>query len=769
MFPLKPFQEQAIANLRKQFLELWQTGNHRLPLILKSPTGSGKTVMTAQFLKDLTGDPQFDTDKCFLWFSFSEDSYNQSKKKLFEYYGGAGELELLDLNDLNRGKLEKNNIFFINWQKIKASTKEGRKLRRDNELGINFDNFIQATQEDGREMVLIVDEAHRDSDTPLADELVDLINPRIILKITATPKNEPSISDVNHKKAGFVEVDYEDVVESGLIKEKIITQTKNDLDKIAKKEIDQDILLLDLAFSKRLELEKHYKQLKLDINPIALIQLPNDDKARKETLDKSKLDIVKDYLKDKGEADHQIAVWLSNKKENLDEIEKNNSDISFLIFKQAAATGWDCPRASILLMFREIKSPVFHTQTVGRIIRMPEGKHYFNPDLNRGYLYTNYERKDVMREYDKLGKNKPADLLSTRKSGIKPIILKSTFASRADYNDLGDSFQITFKKMANSKVGKTKDELKKQGLKIENVKIENKLIADAEIENYDNFIEEIKKSGKDLSEQTSRNDLERMYNLLCFNIIAKQDDEDKKFAPERSWGKLKTALNVWLSAILKQKREDYYQVIVNDLLGTNSLLKPVISATLGAYRPIREAEVHKKAMKSKRIEDLEIPQPELYFTDDCEIKKVDKSAMKPFYIRKKYLGKDNEENFIDYLEENKQVEWWYKNGDYGSQNFAIPYFDEQENKERLFYPDWIIKLKNNKICILETKDKDSAKSTEIKNKAEALQEWLKNNKQVSFGGIVVQGKDDIWRLNKNQKYSYSADFQGWDILDEVMK
>jgi len=55
---------------------------------------------------------------------------------------------------------------------------------------------------------------------------------------------------------------------------------------------------------------------------------------------------------------------LSEKKENLELVEKNNSPINFLIFKQAAATGWDCPRASILVMFREIKNPSFHIQTV---------------------------------------------------------------------------------------------------------------------------------------------------------------------------------------------------------------------------------------------------------------------------------------------------------------------------------------------------------------------------------------------------------------------
>ena len=102
-----------------------------------------------------------------------------------------------------------------------------------------FDEFIKKTQEDDREIILIIDEAHRDTDTPLADDLIELINPRIIIQITATPINEPSASDVMQKRAGFVEILRGDVIEAELIKEKIITQTKEDLDKLTNKEIDQ--------------------------------------------------------------------------------------------------------------------------------------------------------------------------------------------------------------------------------------------------------------------------------------------------------------------------------------------------------------------------------------------------------------------------------------------------------------------------------------------------------------------------------------------------
>jgi len=774
MFTLKPFQEEAIAKLRKSFLELWKRGYYRLPLIFKAPTGSGKTIMAAQFLKDLTGDPQFNADKAFLWFSFSEESYLQSKKKLFEYYGGANELDLLDLNDLNRGKLERNNVFFINWQKIKDSTKEGRKLRRDNEQGLTFDNFIQATQEDGRELILIVDEAHRDKETDLASELIDLINPRIILEITATPKHEPSNDDIEDKKAGYVRVKREDVVEAGLIKEKIITQTKEDIEDLAKskKEYDQDLLLLELAYNKRLDLIANYKKLKRDINPLVLIQLPNDDKASKETMDQTKLDIVKNFLRDKKVDEDKIAIWLSDKKENLNLIEKNNSPIEFLIFKQAAATGWDCPRAGILVMFREIKTPVFHIQTVGRILRMPEAEHYGIKDLNIGYLYTNYERNQILAESAKQGENKPAVFISRRRDDVKPFEFESVFMSRTDYNDLGDTFQTTFKETADKYFGinngalasDIKTKIGKQ-VNVKDLHIQNDLIVGAEIEDYDNFINDLKNQGEDLSVESSRNDLERLYNLICFNLIAQQEDENKKFAPERSWGKVKTAFNVYFANYLKMSRADYYKLIVKDLLKPDSQLKNILSESLAIYRPIREKEVKRKAERSKRIEKVEIPPKTLFYTDDFEeVKKAKKSAMQPAYLQKEYLGKVNENKFIEYLESKASIEWWYKNGDFGSEFFAIPY--EDSGNDKMFYPDWIVKTKQG-ILILETKAGDTAMSESTKYKAEALQKWLKTQKGKIDGGIIVSD-GGVWKISNSAKYQYSEDFKGWELLDKYV-
>ncbi len=712
--------------------------------------------MLAQFLRDIVSDPRFEgNDTAFIWFSFSEDSYEQSKKKLFDYYGGATELDLIDLNDLSRGKLHKNDVFFINWQKIKGKSKDSRKLRRENEQGLTFDNFINETHDDGRKIVVIIDEEHIGSDTELALEVVEgLIKPKITIRVSATPKYIPTREDT----AGYVAVKRDEVVEAGLIKEKIIFQTDEDLEKKSVRNLDQDDLLLELAFNKRNELVTLYKEIGVDVNPLVLIQLPNDDQATKETANTTKQSIVLEYLKKKGVKEHEIAVWLSKEKENLEDLEMSNSPVSFLLFKQAAATGWDCPRAGVLVMFREIKNPTFAIQTVGRILRMPFGTHFAHPALNIGYLYTNYKRNEVLAEYAKnKTENRPAINASYRKKGISPIKLESVFMTRTDYNDLGDTFQDTFKKVADKKLDVKQIDKRPQ--------VTNGLIVGVEIDDFDNFTKELITEGGSHDQEMSRHDLERLYNLMCFKHISSQTDENRKFAPERSWGKLKTALNLWVMENLKVNRGDAYKIIVNDLLSPTSAFAPIISDALLAYRPIREQEVNKKSARLKRVESIDVPPESLFFTDQYESLEVKKSAMQPFWIEQGMFGGVNERAFVDFLEspKNRNLVWWHKNGDSGSEFFSISYYNPDENKEKLFYPDWIIQTKDT-LYIVDTKAGITAESNDTKYKAEALHQWLKGKKNID-GGIVVQDGPNGWKINRNKTYTHDSSFKNWDLFE----
>jgi type III restriction enzyme len=777
MFGLKDFQKQAVEKLSLKFLDLWKSGNYQIPLIFKAPTGAGKTIMMAEFLRCLDDNYQFFEDKAYLWISFGgDDSYSQSKKKLYHYFNEGTDMNLKDVNNLSDGKLYRNNIFFVNWAKIKGTDKESKKLRKPNEytegeFGI-FDEFIKKTKKE-RDLILIIDEAHTETDTNLANEVIDLIDPRIILKVTATPKDEDKIKSLTFdEKAGFIEVLEKEVVESGLIKEKIIIQTEEEINKIQNKKITEDELMLELAYNKRLELVKIYNELGLNINPLVLIQLPSDEK-NKEEVTINKKEIVLSYLKRKGVKQNEIAIWLSDEKKNLSIIEENYSDVNFMIFKVAPATGWDCPRADILVMFREINNPSFHTQIIGRIKRMPEGHHYDRDEINKAYIYTNYNKKHIKdNEYKEGNKNKTPINFSILKEDIDQIELKTTYHHRTDYNSL-ESFewQKSFLNTFHEYFGTSNDiskqnenyEIAKKQLDFNNLQISNEIIVNAEIESFDNFIKEIKEKSKNIEFGLSNLDIQRMYNLLCFKELESQEVEEAKYCPSRSWGVLKKALNVYFGDRLGMDSDLYYKFLVRELLNPESKIKKAIQKALIEFRKTYNLAIKEK--EEKDIFDLNVPPKEQCFSDDFEKIEVNKNVYSQFYIKKNYKGKENELKFINFID-NKNIDWWHKQADSGRDSFAIEYYDSQEKTNRLFYPDFVIK-KGNNIYLLDTKKGETAKSQNTKDKAEYLQKWIKKNqknyKYNLIGGIADE-KYPNWIINKKDIYIYENN-EDWENLE----
>lgn len=771
---LKDFQKKAVEELSLTFLELWRTGNYRIPLIFKAPTGAGKTIMMAEFLRCLDDNYQFHEEKAYLWISFGgDDSYTQSKKKLYQYFNEGTDMNLKDIGNLSEGKLYKNNIFFINWSKIKGTNKESKKLRKSGGVGYGgeaiFDEFIKQTKKE-RDLVLIIDEAHIETDTHLANEVVELFDPRIIIKVTATPKNLPNISDVAQKRAGFMEVSENDVIESGLIKEKIVIQTKEEVEKLSeKKQLSEEEIMLELAYNKRLELKKTYEELGLDINPLVLIQLPSDFKEKGE-IDNNQKDFVLSYLKTKGVKEKEIAIWLSNEKKNLELIEKNNNEVNFMIFKVAPATGWDCPRAEILVMFREIDSPIFHTQIIGRIKRMPEGYHYEREELNKAYIFTNYNKNHIRDISELENKNKIPIYFTELKKNVERICLETTYHHRTDFDVLVlPLWQKIFLGVMDQEFGtnpKLFTENKKSiGTRIDFslAKVSNQIIVDAEITSFDNFANEIKRKGQNFDYYFSQSEVERLYNLLCFQELKNQNDEAAKYNPASSWSQLKSALNVWFETRFGFNKVTYYPIVVNELSRVNGELRIIINKALREFRKKYETEI--KAKGEKEVFNLWLPEKQVSFTEDFEeIESINKNVYEKFYNKKQYFGIENEKKFIRFLESQQNVIWWHKQN-YGRNYFAIEYFDRQERKNRLFYPDFIIKTKN-KIYLLDSKSGITAKSSETADKSNSLQNWIKEKQQKYnfeiIGGIVIE-KYPNWKINRSREYIYEKE-SDWENL-----
>ncbi len=767
---LKQFQEDAIAELKQAFFELYKAGKPNAFLTFKSPTGSGKTVMMAEFLKQICSiNGFFDADMAFVWISKGELA-TQSKHKLADYYNGHSN-HLLDLNDLNNGFLKEHEIFFVNWEKIISRARENKKLRTDGEANISFDTFIKNTHLENRTIVMIVDESHLNLSTELAQKITNIINPRISIYVSATPEHIPDMLQADNDEGRLVQINNNEVVAEGLIKESIKIMPKEEVEAQNTAQ-DLDKLLLDLALEKQQQLTQAYQAIDADINPLILIQLPNDEKNKPTDDGQNKLELCKRYLQEKN---INYSIWLSNKKENLANIVKPYSMVKALIFKQAIATGWDCPRASILVSFREMRNPVFKTQVLGRILRMPEAKHYKNPELNHAYCYTSYEKQEISDATPRDGENLPKYLIAKLKIGVDNVNLSSVFLGRTSYNNLAWTFQKTFLEMANEYFNLTEDDasnytnaaskLNNKGFDITKTNITNQLIIDADIAVYDDFIRELAGDVDYLTHASSYNDVRKFYELLLYKELSNQEENSKFGNVSRSWVTLKQAFNVWLRPYIEddQKR---YAAISNDLnKETGSVLKKVIEEALSAYKPIREKEIAKKAEKERQELDFKIL-AEYHYSDNHQEYTANKYVLDKCYVD----SQGDEETFIDFLEQQDNIDWWYKNADSGREAFGIEYRDSQDIN-RVFYPDFIVK-QGDRIGIFDTKSGITAEVA--KHKAETLQRYITNNsgtqtykdasdnfitkKQILWGGIVKLAQNGIFKLNDNEEYDTNSDW-----------
>lgn len=323
MIELKQYQEIAIEKLKNETDELLNYSESKI-CVFKAPTGSGKTLMVAEFLKRLVMQ-RFDHKKLsFIWISVNK-LHDQSKEKLEEYYRDSRVLQCSSFEDLQEKEIAENEILFFNWQSI---NKAGNVYIRENEQDNNLSNIVANTTEAGREIILIIDESHHTANAEKSREVIEAINPRVTIEVSATPQ----IKDISR----IIEVDFQDVKNEGMIKTEVSINPEIDQNKVSNKSTDD--FVIECALKKRRELLEAYKKEGSNLNPLLLIQLPDNKQG---VIDR-KDDIIK-TLKDKFNIttdNRKLAIYLSEKdsKVNLENIEKPDNETEVLIFKQAICT-----------------------------------------------------------------------------------------------------------------------------------------------------------------------------------------------------------------------------------------------------------------------------------------------------------------------------------------------------------------------------------------------------------------------------------------------
>ena len=169
---LKEFQLQAVKSLFEAM------DKPTRDIVLKSPTGSGKTIILTYFMHQyIHSFPK----TVFVWLTPGKGNLEEQSKEKMDKYIHASQTKLL--SDVMTCGFEENDSVFINWEKL---TKKGNNALKDSER-TNFLEHIAHALNDGLRFVIIVDESHQNN-TIKADEIIQYFHTEKIIRCSATPK-----------------------------------------------------------------------------------------------------------------------------------------------------------------------------------------------------------------------------------------------------------------------------------------------------------------------------------------------------------------------------------------------------------------------------------------------------------------------------------------------------------------------------------------------------------------------------------------------------
>lgn len=726
---LKDFQINTVNKL----LDATSIGSKK-EVLLQAPTGSGKTIILLSYIEEYLKE---NNKVIFVWLTPGKgDLEEQSRKKMVKFLPHHNTKNIQDV--LLQG-FDAKDTAFINWETI---TKKGNNALKEAERK-NLYERVHEAHNNSYKFIIIVDEEHLNK-TVKAEAIIEYMNPEYIVRVSATTKT--------NKEAEFIKIDELEVINAGLITRALYINENVSNESTLSNEHEY---LLELAINKRKAIKEEYLKLGIQVNPLIIIQVPSKSDDLIKQIEKILEE--KEYSYDR----QNLAIWLSDRKENIENIENNESNQAILIMKQAISTGWDCPRAKILVKLRDNMSEDFETQTIGRIRRMPQAHHYDNVLLDNCYLYT-FDEKYEQSVKQELGSNAYDTKVVFLKNEYKNFSLKKItfdnafdgFDERQTFNILHNYYIEKYNLTNNKKNNKTILEANGYVFKdtIDNYIVQDKIVRinSDELENANRI-----KVQSEVSTNKNGFELRHSINVISSKIGMRYDRT--RLMLERMFfrGKLFTKKFVDLSLL------EFYAFVINN----EDVLKHDFQEAVS-----QKARQIKMKLDELKIVDWKAPEMD-YIKYDPKMKDT------TIYEKSIYMNypnstiKSKSERMFEYFcENNENIKWFYKNGESSSDYFSIVYVDAVNHKWH-FYPDFIICDKDNKIWIIETKGGENAegesKNIDIKveNKFEALKQYA-NKYNVNWGFVRDYDKNDSLYLC-NTEYTEDMENDNWKLLGNL--
>lgn len=430
-FTLKDYQTEAVGKILTTLgyaRDDWHGRQRRTAFALSSTTGSGKTVIAATVIETLMhGSDEFnvepDPSAVVLWVSKDPALNAQTKSRFIECADRipAGDLVLLD-KSYSEESLRTGTVYFINPDKL---GKKADFVKHTDTRHFTFWEILANTiKDEGKTLYMVLDEAHEGmkSQTNTEQTIVQRIingngaNPAmpIVWGISATVKRfdeAMTCADMFTKEKNVV-IRPQDVQDSGLLKNALtldIPDEPGDFSTTMVRDATLDFVEVCNTWSSYCE-----EQAIDPVVPLLVAQIPNKsmgesdtEKGRKdedgvihlvlETIRKHwpdmPTDCVAHVLGDRGTI--EIGSYEIPKVAPQDV--EHDHRIRVLLAKDAVSTGWDCPRAEVLVSLRPAHDETYVTQLLGRMVRTPLAQETSVERLNAAACYLPHFDKETAK------------------------------------------------------------------------------------------------------------------------------------------------------------------------------------------------------------------------------------------------------------------------------------------------------------------------------------------------------------------------------------
>ena len=730
------FQEDCVRYL----LDTVSREDSRQTITVKAPTGAGKTVILIDFVDKYLDLVQPET--AVIWLCPGKgDLEEQSRQKMCRL---LPDKRALVLHDVLTTGFPAGSTTFINWELV---TKKGNRALSDGERKNLFDRIAEGHRR-GMQYLIIIDEEHS-NDTKKASDLLQAFAAKNIIRVSATARQQPL--------AEYYEVDEMAVIESGLITRALYIN--EDVDYHGDFESEHGYLIA-LADRKRQAIAAAYAAMPGRtgrIRPLCIIQFPNASDRLIRAVEETLAGMGYTY------ENRMVARWMSDasEKRNLEGITEPDATPVFLLMKQAIATGWDCPRAKILVKLRERMSENFEIQTIGRLRRMPEARHYGTDLLDCCYLYT---FDDKYKESIKLSLNQAFEVQRVfLRDACRGFTLEKQLRNR-DADGLGEreTFQavlsyFTEKYGLTGGPGSNRQRLEAAGYRFQEALLGRQL------------------EGRFLTMEALRTAAETRYRSTERQISTHSNGLDLLHAIDSiksAVGMTAQKTRVVLERLFRARVGSPKKLLSLDTLAYYAFVINNEKRLREDFRGASAVLVRQLSLLEPKTAVFTIPEQELCRYDPAEPdpEPLETNAYRGYSTAMVVEGIRSkcERLFEHYCEDHRdRIAWVYKNGDKGLQYFSIVYVDAFGH-QWLFYPDYLVRTRDGEIWILETKGGESRGVSknidpQVENKFAAFREYAEK-KHLKWG--FIRDRNERLRIN-NTCYSDSLSTPDWRPIREV--